>query len=117
MRIILISAISALTLVGCSASFDQKIAATATAVATGINTVATAVTSPAINQAANNLKAGAQATSCFFAVVSDIEDMLAKEVNAGQVVIKDSNTALTVTDTLCTFLGGTPQGSTTVPAN
>jgi hypothetical protein len=69
-------------LAGC-AQLGQDFAAGAASVATGVNAVAGALSSPAATQAAANLKAGSQAIVCDFSAVANAADQIALAVKAG----------------------------------
>jgi len=86
-----------------------------------INSLTGALSSPAANQAAANLKAGAQAVAC---TVADV-DIVAQEIElnvtvpkAYAVAIKRDTTSIYVVSTAaCAFFGGTAIGTQTVPAS
>jgi hypothetical protein len=109
-------AIAAVALAGC-AQLGRDFAAGAQSVASGVNSVAAALSSPAATQAAANLKAGSQATACDFSQVANAVDQIALAVKAGQAIQRDAQTALTISDAVCTAFGGAPMGTVTVPAS
>jgi hypothetical protein len=81
-----------------------------------INDVTAALSSPAANQAAANLTAGAQAIACDFSAVANATEQIAAAVKAGGLQ-RDAQTALVVSNIACTALGGTPLGTVTVPSS
>jgi hypothetical protein len=97
-------AAAAFGLAGCAAVDSQ------------ITQLATTLSSPAATQAAANLKAGAQAIACDFSAVANATAQIADAVEAGGVK-RDAQTALVVSNIVCTSLGGTPMGTVIVPAS
>lgn len=83
-------------------------------VASGINQVNGALTSPAANQAVANLKAGAQAIVCSIANISAVATQINADVKAGSAVIKDTQTVYVVSSDVCKALGGTVTGTAVV---
>jgi hypothetical protein len=76
----------------------------------GINSVTAALSSPAANQAAANLKVGATAFVCAVGSVSGIATQLNTQLKAGSALIRDSTDVYVVSSTLCTALGGNVAG-------
>jgi hypothetical protein len=100
---------AAIALSGCANVID--------AATDDIDKVAAALSSPAATQAVANLKAGSQAIACDFSAVANAADQIALAVAAGKAVQKDAQTALVVSDIVCTALGGRPMGTVAVPAS
>ena len=59
-------------------------------IASGINAVNGALTSPAANQAVANLKSGSQAILCAVANTAAVAGALEQAVNSGQAIVKDT---------------------------
>ncbi len=86
-----------------------------------INAVTGALSSPAANQAAANLRAGAQAIACSVANVA----ALVKQIESGVqipskyavAIVRDTNTVYVVSTDACAFFGGQSLGPEVVPAN
>jgi hypothetical protein len=87
------------------------------AIATDINTLTGALSSPAATQAAANLKAGAQAVLCDISSAANVGVQLAQAVSAKQAIIKDAQTVYVVSSTLCAALGGNTIGTAVVPTS
>jgi len=89
-------------------------------VVSGINDVTAALSSPAANQAAANLKAGAAAVACTVADVDTVAQQIELNVTvpkAYAVAIKrDTNSIWVVSNAACAFFGGTSIGTEKVPA-
>ncbi|MCW2317960.1 hypothetical protein M2322_003525 [Rhodoblastus acidophilus] len=104
----------ALALSGCSA--DK--------VASDINTVNAALTSPKAQQAVANLKAGSAAFVCAISAGAANAAAIEAAINAGRAKPVISSQAVATTQTvyavsraLCSQLGGVVTGTATVPAN
>jgi len=85
-----------------------------------INKTTAALSSPAANQAAANLKAGAAAVMCAVAnvasVIKQIETDATIPSKYAAVIVRDTKTVYAVSSDACAFFGGTSQGAVTVPA-
>lgn len=86
-------------------------------VVSGINSVTGALTSPAANKAAANLKTGTTALVCFVGGVSALTNNIASQVNAGAALIKDSTEVYVISSNICAALGGTVTGTSIVGVN
>ncbi|MGD1016758.1 MAG: hypothetical protein ABR863_10020 [Roseiarcus sp.] len=100
---------AAIALSGCANVID--------AATDDIAKITATLSSPAATQAAANLKAGSQAIACDFTAVANAADQIALAVAAGKAVQKDAQTALVVSNIVCTALGGAPMGTVTIPAS
>lgn len=117
-KLALLSALSlaCISLAGC-AQFGKDFAAGAASVASGVNAVAGALSSPAATQAAANLQAGATAIACDVSSASAVWTQINAAIAAGKAITRDAQTIYAVSSILCTSLGGTVLGPEVVPAS
>jgi hypothetical protein len=90
-------------------------------VVSDINAVTGALSSPAANQAAANLKAGAAAVACTVAsvdqVIQEVENDVGVPSKYAAVIKRDTKTVYVVSAAACAYFGGTSAGPVTVPTN
>jgi hypothetical protein len=104
------ASVSALALTALAASLGG-----CNSIASGINSITGALSSPQAAQAVANLKAGNQALLCALADVTAVAAVLDQQIKAGAALYKDSSDAYVVSGTICLALGGQVIGSVTVP--
>ena len=89
-------------------------------VVSDINSLTGALSSPAANQAAANLKAGAAAVACTVAsvdqVVQEVENDVGVPSKYAAVIKRDTKTVYVVSEAACAYFGGTYAGTVTVPS-
>lgn len=99
----------AIALAGCSS---------VTTAVNDINAFTGALSSPSANQAAANLKAGAEALVCQVADVSALAGEIEKQGLGSKVLVKDTTDLYTASSAVCAALGGSAlPGTVTVPAS
>jgi len=108
--------LAASALAGC-AQLGKDFVVGAASVASGVNAVSGALSSPAATQAAANLKAGAAAIACDVSSASTVWTQINAAIAAGKAITRDAQTIYAVSSILCTSLGGTVLGPEVVPAS
>jgi hypothetical protein len=81
----------------------------------GIDAITGALSSPAANQAAANLKTGTTAVVCDVGNVAALASKIEAAIRAGSALVKDTADVYTVSSSVCAALGGASQGTATVP--
>lgn len=89
---------------GATPSFGQAVAA-------DVNAITGALSSPAANQAAANIRIGATAFVCAVSSISNLTNQISTEIGAGHALIKNSGNVYVISKAICGALQGVVTGS------